>query len=454
MEENFELLEKFIIKGLIYDKHYALGVIKTFEKEYFDDSTVGIIFTAIKQYIRDNENVPKSIDVVLSLFSQANSEYINIEKMLNDINNLDLDLVENYEYLKTETEKFLQLKAVQQAILNSVDVVEGRSNLEKTRELITEALLKTTKADHRISLYKTLSDDLDRIANIEENRIKTYLPKFDELLGGGLLPKTLTVIMAGIHGWKSQFMVNCLFRQSLNKKNVIVFTLEMGEDEYKKRIWSLMADVDVNLLSKPNGRDIIVPKLVAFKQSHPDLGETIIHELQAKSTLDMKKCLKDYELRGIKFDTVYVDYLNLMKPSYKQKNDLYGDLKLVTEELRDMAVEFNVPIISATQLNREGQKKEVKLEHLGYTYISESLGIGMTTDVLIVFGKDMEDEQRYQQQRMYKILKNRLGGRVNEVDTFYTDLISLKMWDSVEEEDWLNAAGLTGDTREILTNGN
>jgi len=138
-------------------------------------------------------------------------------------------------------------------------------------------------------------------------------------------------------------------------------------------------------------------------------------------------------LKGKKFDIVLIDYLNLMKPAYKIKDNLYGDLKIITEEVRSLAISNDIPIVSVTQFNREGMKK--KLKDMDMTYVGESLGIPATADFMCVLSPD--EDNSVDGQIMYKIVKNRLGGRIGEMSCLYVNDFSLKMFDRYEEEEWI-----------------
>jgi len=163
------------------------------------------------------------------------------------------------------------------------------------------------------------------------------------------------------------------------------------------------------------------------------------------SVQDFKTFIREMGLRDKKPHIIYVDYINLMKSAMKTHEGLYSTVKRIAEELRALGFEFNVPVVSVSQLNREGSF--VEFDELSFSYIAESIGLPATADFMAIFGTD-EDNLVYQNELHYKIVKNRLGGRVGETDKLYYDSRSLKMYDASEEDMWLQDARDTGDARD------
>jgi hypothetical protein len=157
--------------------------------------------------------------------------------------------------------------------------------------------------------------------------------------------------------------------------------------------------------------------------------------------------LRELLIRGIKPSIIYVDYINLMKTAYQVERNMYSAVKRIAEELRALSFTFEVPVVSVSQLNREGSF--VGFEELDFTYIAESLGLPATADFMAILGTD-DDAMTYANEILYKIVKNRLGGRVGEIDRLYYDARSLRMYDSTELEMWSQDAQASGDDRELV----
>jgi len=151
-------------------------------------------------------------------------------------------------------------------------------------------------------------------------------------------------------------------------------------------------------------------------------------------------------IRGINPSIVYVDYINLMKAAYRAERNMYSAVKRIAEELRAMSFMFKLPVVSVSQLNREGSF--VGFSELDFTYIAESLGLPATADFMAILGTD-DDAMVYMNEILYKIVKNRLGGRVGEIDRLYYDARSLRMYDSTELDMWNEDATISGDERNL-----
>lgn len=444
---DLEQIERFITKGLMYDARFALSCIKEYEESYFLNHEAGKIFTAVKTYLTTHGDVPKTKEIILNEISRDSRE--DVENYLDNILSMDFDLVENESYLLEETEKHLKETALRETLVQVVDMVDRGPEVQN---LITDACLKSIKTTFHEDFYESMLRDIKRIWDDNDIRISSGFLTLDEYLNGGFAKKTLSVFMAPIHGWKSQTLINMMYRMTLNHKNVLSFTLEMSEDMYKQRLLALMTDMDVNAVFHKRHKREFISRLTSFRKalSREKPGSLYIYEMPtgSASILDIKKAIKEYELRGNSFDVIFIDYLNLMKPAYTKKSDIYVDLKMVSEEVRALAIEYDVPIISVTQYNREGMRQP--LEKINMTYVGESLGIPATADFMVVYGGDVEQGQQWKQQKLYKIVKNRLGGRIGEINTFFLDKASLKIYDATERDIWEDHATITGDTRELL----
>jgi replicative DNA helicase len=156
--------------------------------------------------------------------------------------------------------------------------------------------------------------------------------------------------------------------------------------------------------------------------------------------------LRELQYRGIQPNPIFVDYINLMKPENKTRSDLYQDVKFISEQLRAMSLKFNTPIISVSQLNRGGMS--TTFDEVDFVDVAESVGLPATADSMFIFGQD-EDALVYESELHYKIVKNRLGGRVGEQGKMYIDKRSLKMYDVSEFQVWLDDCKKSGDVRDI-----
>lgn len=330
--------------------------------------------------------------------------------------------------------------------MDSVDLVKKKDDINKAREYIEAALTKTLKKQIGLDYWGDLSERLKRMFSAENTRIPTYYPQLDEYLNGGLTPYTLSVILASMHGFKSNLMINIATRQMMHGHSVAYLSLEMAEDELGKRVDAQLTKLDINRIYDTKRKEFLA-NIKNVRTGNE--GKLLIKQFPTgtASVNDFRSYLYELQMRDIGLECIYVDYLNIMKPtSNSGDGNLYTDVKKIGEELRAMSYIFKCPIVSATQVNRGGLNSEIG--QITFANLSESIGTAATADFIMVLGTDT-DSLVYQNEVFYKILKNRLGGRVGEIDKMYVDNKSLKMYDSVELDQWIEDANISGATREM-----
>jgi replicative DNA helicase len=443
-------VEKLIIKGVMQSKDYLALVSNSFLKEYFDDDVSGRVFDVAARHFKQYGNIiPKDtigiqIEKDFSTIENAN----DIVNFFEEIDSIDFDIAKNYSYLVNTTNEYLKEKAIKKAILESVEIINKKSELGKIKSIIEDALCRDLNIDMGLNYFGNFKERIQKILVTPDIRIPTFFPQLDEYINGGFPIFTLSVITAKIHGWKSAFITNLAARQALNGYNVVVLSLEMSEIAYAQRFDSLYSKIDINKIhSNKQAMTNMMREIVKIKEN-PKLGQLYIKQFPTgqASVLDFSKYLRELRMRGAAPHIVYIDYINLVKPSSGAKKDLYADVKGISEEFRAMSYEFQVPVVSVTQLNREGA--QVSFDEVDFTYVSESIGVPATADFMMIFGHDTE-KAVYESEIQYKIVKNRLGGRVGEISKFYYDARTLKMYDSLELDMWSDDAEITGDDRKV-----
>jgi hypothetical protein len=192
----------------------------------------------------------------------------------------------------------------------------------------------------------------------------------------------------------------------------------------------------------------LVRKLREVKDN-PERGDIYIKSFPTgQATInDFRKYLRELQMRDVEPSILYVDYINLMRSAYSKYNDLYQKVKAISEELRALSFEFKIPVVSVSQLNRLATFTDFKDTDMGH--VAESFGLPATADFMAVYGIN-EDEMVYQSQLFYRIIKNRLGGRVGQEGYFYYDTTSLKMYDSVELDNWIADSDISQDQRNLF----
>lgn len=437
-ELNPEYLEKIILKSFLEDKVFCVLLSNEADGRYFDNSEASEIFALTKDYYAKYLDLPTN-DVLIN----SSKKPKDIEKYINDLAQVELT---NEMFLYEQAELWLKESAFKYAIMDSVDLVKNKDDITKARDFIEKALTKTLKKEIGLDYWGDLAERLKRMFSADANRIPSYYPQLDEYINGGFPPYTLSVILAAMHAGKSNLMINMAARQMMHGHNVVYLTLEMSEDELGKRVDAQLTKLDINRIYDTKKKEF----LCGIKKARTgNEGKMIIKQFPTgtASANDFRSYLYELQMRGIRLDCIFVDYLNIMRPtSGSSDGNLYTDVKRIGEELRAMSYIFKTPIVTATQTNRAGIGAELNM--VDFSMLSESLGTAATADFIAVLGTD-SDALVYQNELFYKILKNRLGGRVGEIDKFYVDNKSLKIYDSTELETWIADALQSGANVEM-----
>ena len=310
------------------------------------------------------------------------------------------------EYLIDETEKWCKEKAVYNAIMESIQIIDGKT--EKSDGAIPEILSEAlgTSFDQAIGHdYIDNSEERFEFYNHKESRIPFDLDYMNKITKGGLPNKTLNIALAGTGVGKSLFMCHCAASNLQLGKNVLYITMEMAEERIAERI-------DANLMDYPIQSLSTLPKNVfnskIEKLATSTIGKLIVKEYPtgAAHTGHFRALLNELKLKkNFKPDIIYIDYLNICASSRMRglggSINSYSYIKAIAEEMRGLAVEFNVPIVSATQTTRSGfSNTDVGLEDT-----SESFGLPATADLM--FALISTEELDELGQILVKQLKNR-----------------------------------------------
>lgn len=447
MSVDIDYLEKCIIYGLLFDKKYSSLVLQTFQTEFFSNPEAKESFWAAKEYAEEYKKLPDFALFKNLVKTEKSRSYID------SIETFDFNMATSFDWLLTNTNNYLKEQAIKCAVIDTFNIIEkeGVENYAKIKKIIDDALIKDLKIDLGLNYFQQLGERLKRIADADNKRIPTYFPIFDEFINGGFPPYTLSVMLGRVHGCKSATMCNFAQRQVLHGHNVCLFTLEMSEDAFAQRFDSGFSLMDINEMYRDKRKIMeLASRLKKIKETN-NIGNLYIKQFPpgSASVLDFRIYLRELQMRDELPEIIYADYINLMKSAYnKAKGDnLYIEVKKISEELRALSFEFEIPVVSVSQLNREGMT--IDFSSVDMTHISESVGLPATVDFLSVLGRN-EDDAVYQSEVWYKILKNRLGGRVGQMDNYYIDQRSLKMYDSSELDLFLEEASITGDTREFV----
>ncbi len=405
MQESTEVL---IIRNLIYNEEYSRRVLPYLQAAYFSDRVDRILFETIAAYIIQYNNRPSKEAIVIALNDMdtlSEDEFKSATAVMNECEKRK-DETNTEEWLLDHVEEFCKSKALHNAIMDSIHIIEGKKKkLSKNAipELLTEAL--SISFDPHIGHdFIENSDDRYEFYHTVEAKVPFDLEFFNKVTNGGLSKKTLNICMAGTGVGKSLFMCHYAASALTDGKNVLYITCEMAEERIGERI-----DANLMGLSIDDVREL--PKTLYDKKieriqkkckgkliikEYPTATANVSHFRHLLSELRLKKNFKP--------DIIFIDYLNICASARFAANanvGMYTYIKAIAEELRGLAVEFNVPIMSATQTNRAGfSNSDVGLEDT-----AESFGLPATADFM--FAMIRTDDLDALGQVLFKQLKNR-----------------------------------------------
>ena len=400
-----ERLELTILRNLIFNEDYARKVIPFIQPEYFEQRVEKIVFEEIVEFIVKYgssitiEALNIEIDNRRDLTESENKEIVELLSKLND------SPVDKQWILDT-TEKWCRDRAIYLALMESIHIADG-NNEKKNRDAIPSILSDALAVsfDNNIGHdYLQNYEERYEFYHRKEDKIEFDLEYFNKITKGGLPNKTLNIALAGTGVGKSLFMCHIASSALLQGRNVLYITLEMAEERIAERI-------DANLLNVPIQQLVDLPRSAFEKKvtgiAKKTQGTLVIKEYPTASAHSghFKALLNELALKkSFRPDIIFIDYLNICSSSrFKSGSNInsYTLVKSIAEELRGLAVEFNVPIVSATQTTRSGfGSSDVEL-----TDTSESFGLPATADLM--FALISTEELEGLGQIMVKQLKNR-----------------------------------------------
>ena len=398
-------IEKVILSNLIENEEYSRKVIPFLKSEYFQSIPQRVVYNIIDEYVKNYNAFPSKEALNIDLQNQngINEQTFKeskelIEELKSDKNDL--------QWLLDQTEKYCQERAVYNAIMSSIQILDdksGKTNKGAIPQILSDAL--AISFDSHVG--HDFLEDTDRrfeYYHRKESRIPFDLSYLNTITNGGLPNKTLNIALAGTGVGKSLFMCHCAGSNLSKGYNVLYITLEMAEEEIAKRI-------DANLIDSTMDDLTTLPKKYydnkIEKIKSKTTGKLIIKEYPTAcaGSANFRHLLNELKIKkNFTPDIIYIDYLNICVSSrIKQGSNInsYTYIKAIAEELRGLAVEFNVPIVSATQTTRSGySNSDVEL-----TDTSESFGLPATADFM--FALISTEELQDLGQIIVKQLKNR-----------------------------------------------
>ena len=400
-----ERLEVTILKNLMHNEDYSRKVIPFIQSEYFQERVEKIIFEESSKFIRKYGSLITLESLSIEIDNRKDLTETEI-KELNDFYQLLTNSPVDTTWLLDSTEKWCRDRAIYLALMESIHIADGKDekkNRDSIPSILSDAL--AVSFDTHIG-HDYLQDYEQRYESYhkKEDKIEFDLEYFNKITKGGLPNKTLNIALAGTGVGKSLFMCHVASSVLLQGRNVLYITLEMAEERIAERIDANLLNVAIqdigelpkqmfenkvnNLAKKTQGTLII--KEYPTASAHAGHFKSLLNELALK--------------KSFRPDIIFIDYLNICASSrYRGNSNInsYTFVKAIAEELRGLAVEFNVPIVSATQTTRSGYgSSDVEL-----TDTSESFGLPATADLM--FALISTEELEGLGQILVKQLKNR-----------------------------------------------
>jgi replicative DNA helicase len=400
-----ERLELTILRNLVYNEDYSRKVIPFIQPEYFEQRSERVVFEEIVQFIvKYNSAITKE---ALGIEIENRTDLTETDvKDIREVCEILNDSVVEKQWLLDTTEKWCRDRAIYLALMESIHIADGndgKKNRDAIPSILSDAL--AVSFDNNIGHdYLQNYEERYEFYHRKEDKIEFDLEYFNKITKGGLPNKTLNIALAGTGVGKSLFMCHVASSALLQGRNVLYITLEMAEERIAERI-------DANLLNVPIQQLVDLPRSTFENKvtslSKKTQGTLIIKEYPTASAHSghFKALLNELTLKkSFRPDIIFIDYLNICASSrHKANNSVnsYSYIKSIAEELRGLAVEFNVPIVSATQTTRSGYgNSDVEL-----TDTSESFGLPATADLM--FALISTEELEGLGQIMVKQLKNR-----------------------------------------------
>ena len=424
---NSDRLETTILNNLFFQEDYTRKVLPFLKEEYFSLRTEKILFREVYKFVEKYNNLPTKESILIELSQRKDineEEHIQINDYVNSIGKIDSDP----QWLLDTTERFCKDKAVHNAVLDGIRILDKKDS-KRTPEAIPSILadaLAVSFDQHIGHDYIDDAEDRFKWYHTKETKYQFDLDYMNRITKGGVPSKTLNIALAGTGVGKSLFMCHCASAYLAQGLNVLYITLEMAEERIAERIDANLLDVTMDdLHTMP--KDLYDNKIDKIRQKTG--GKLIVKEYPTASAHagHFRALFNELALKkSFKPDVVFIDYLNICASSRFKGGNIgsYFYIKAIAEELRGLAVEFNVPLFSATQTTRTGfMSTDIGLEDT-----AESFGLPATADFM--FAIISNDDLEALGQLKIKQLKNRYNDpAINRSFIIGVDRAKMRLYD-------------------------
>jgi replicative DNA helicase len=439
-----EKVEFLILRNLLHNEEYARKVIPFLKPDYFEDTSQKIIFEEISKFIDEYNKLATKEILCIEVENRKDINDSSFKEVVEIIQNLD-DVSSEFEWIIDTTEKWCRDRAIYLALMESIYIADGNDE-ERNRDAIPSILSDALAVSFDNHVGHDYLNDYEKryeLYHRKEEKIEFDLEYFNKITKGGIPNKTLNIALAGTGVGKSLFMCHVASSVLLQGRNVLYITMEMAEERIAERI-------DANLLNVPIQEITNLPKMMFENKvtnlSQKTQGSLIIKEYPTASAHSghFRALLNELALKkSFRPDIIFIDYLNICASSRYRGNlsvNSYSYIKAIAEELRGLAVEANVPIVSATQTTRSGYASS----DIDLTDTSESFGLPATADLM--FALISTDELQELGQIMVKQLKNRYNDpTVHKRFILGIDRAKMRLYDCEQSEQNIVDSGQNGE---------
>lgn len=443
-------IEQAILSNLIHNEEFCRKVVPHLKTEYFSDRKEAAIASLLLSFF-EQYNKPASPEAVaIEIGNLKGFTDKEIPEMIEYAKSLD-KAEPNIEWLTTQTEKFCKDRAVYNAILKSIQIIDGKDkvhNQDAIPTILSDALGVSFDNHVGHDYIEDADSRFDFYHKVEE-KIAFDLEMFNKITKGGLSKKTLNIVLAGTGVGKSLFMCHVAASVLMQGKNVLYITMEMAEERIAERIDANLLNLTMDEL-KVVDKDIFDNRIAKIASKTP--GHLIVKEYPTASAHSghFRALLEELKLkREFVPDIIMIDYLNICASQRMKMGasiNSYTYIKAIAEELRGLAVEYNVPIVSATQTTRSGYTNSDP----GLEDTSESFGLPATADFMfaLVSNEELQD--------LNQIIVKQLKNRYNDPNYFKrfvigVDRAKMKLYDvEVSAQNGLADSGQTYDDKPVF----
>ena len=448
-----QTIEKTILANLIHNEQYTRKVLPFIKGDYFSDRTERTVFEEIQKFVDKYSDLPNQNALEVELDSRKDLNEDDYKRVLSVVKELQKDDNVIFDWLVQTTEDFCKDKAVYNAIVDGIAIIDGKDKkrgVDALPTILTDAL--AVGFDNRVGHdYLHDTDERYEFYHKVEEKIPFDLDFFNRITKGGLPQKTLNIVLAGTGVGKSLFMCHMAANCLNQGRNVLYVTLEMAEERIAERIDANLMNISIDDLHE-------LPKQMFDNKIGQIIkntsGQLVIKEYPTASAHSnhFRGLIKELAIKkSFKPDIIFIDYLNICASSRFKANgnvNSYMYIKAIAEELRGLAVETNVPIVSATQTTRSGFSNS----DIGLEDTSESFGLPATADLMFALISNEELDEL--NQIAVKQLKNRYNDpTINKRFVIGVDRAKMKLFDVEDSEQKLvdsNQKKTTNDFTEVL----